>query len=76
MSPVESKKNEFYSAPKKAKESISEEKLIYSETLANIYQMQGNYPKAILAFQQLMLTIPEKKRYFAEKIKELNKKIN
>ncbi|MGV3631939.1 MAG: hypothetical protein ACO1O6_12085 [Bacteroidota bacterium] len=69
-------KTEFYSAPKKAKESISDDKLIYTETLANIYALQGNYPKAITAFQQLMLTIPEKKLYFAQKIEELNKKIN
>lgn len=69
-------KTEFYSAPKKAKESISEDKLVYTETLANIYALQGNYPKAITAFQQLMLTIPEKKLYFAQKIEELNKKIN
>ena len=69
-------KAEFYSAPKKAKESVSEDKLLYTETLANIYALQGNYPKAITAFQQLMLTIPEKKLYFAQKIEELNKKIN
>lgn len=69
-------KTPFYSASKKAKESVSEESLIYSETLANIFALQGNYPKAIAAFQQLMLTIPEKKRYFAQKIEELNKKIN
>lgn len=69
-------KTEFYSAPKKAKESVSDEKLVYTETLANIYALQGNYPKAITAFQQLMLTIPEKKLYFAQKIEELNKKIN
>lgn len=72
----EKEKTEFYSAPKKAKESISEEKLIYSETLANIFVLQGNYPKAIIAFEQLMLTNPEKKLYFAQKIKDLNKKLN
>lgn len=69
-------KAEFYSAPKKAKESVKEDKLIYTETLANIYALQGNFPKAITAFQQLMLTNPEKKLYFAKKIEELNKKIN
>jgi hypothetical protein len=69
-------KAEFFSAPKKAKESVNEEKLIYSETLANIYALQGNFPKAIKAFEQLSLTIPEKKLYFAKKIEELNKKIN
>jgi tetratricopeptide (TPR) repeat protein len=73
---VDTPKKEFYSAPKRAKESVNEENLIYSETLANIYAMQGNFPKAIQAFQQLMLTNPEKKLYFAQKINELNKKIN
>lgn len=69
-------KAEFFSAPKKAKESVDEGKLMYSETLANIFELQGNYPKAIKAFEQLCLTIPEKKLYFAKKIEELNKKIN
>lgn len=69
-------KKDFYSAPKKAKESISDENLIYTETLANIYALQGNFPKAITAFQYLMLTMPEKKLYFAKKLEELNKKIN
>ncbi|MFN5416156.1 MAG: hypothetical protein ACK5B9_03805 [Flavobacteriia bacterium] len=69
-------KKEFYSAPKKAKESINDDNLIYTETLANIFALQGNYPKAITAFEHLMLTIPEKKLYFAKKIEELNKKIN
>ncbi len=69
-------KAEFFSAPKKAKESVDEDKLIYSETLANIFALQGNFPKAIKAFEQLCLTIPEKKLYFAKKIEELNKKIN
>jgi hypothetical protein len=72
----ESPKTEFYSPIKKAKESVDENNLLYSETLANIYAMQGNFPKAIKAFNHLMLTIPEKKLYFAEKIKELNKKLN
>lgn len=69
-------KKDFYSAPKKAKESISDDNLIYTETLANIYALQGNFPKAITAFQYLMLTMPEKKLYFAKKLEELNKKIN
>jgi hypothetical protein len=72
----EKPKTEFYSASKKAKESVNEEKLLYSETLANIFALQGNYPKAIKAFQHLSLTIPEKKLYFAQKIEELSKKIN
>lgn len=69
-------KKEFYSPSKKAKESISTEGLIYSETLAEIFAMQGNFPKAITAYQQLMLTNPEKKIFFAKRIEELKEKLN
>ena len=69
-------KKEFYSPSKKAKESISTEGLIYSETLAEIFAIQGNFPKAITAYQQLMLTNPEKKIFFAKRIEELKEKLN
>ncbi len=69
-------KTEFYSAPKKAKESLSDEKLIYSDTLANIFALQGNFPKAIKAFEQLSVSSPEKADLYQEKIKELKKKMN
>jgi hypothetical protein len=69
-------KKEFYSPSKKAKESISTEGLIYSETLAEIFAMQGNFPKAITAYQQLMLTNPEKKIFFAKRIEEFKEKLN
>jgi hypothetical protein len=38
--------------------------------------MQGNFPKAIKAFEQLCLTFPEKKTYFVQKIEELKNKAN
>lgn len=68
-------KKEFYSPSKKAKESVSEEGLIYTETLASIFAIQGNFPKAILAYEQLMLTNPEKKIFFAQRIEELKEKL-
>ena len=73
---VSKPKKEFYSPTKKAKESLEESGLIYSETLANIFAVQGNFPIAIAAFEQLMLTNPEIKVYFALRIKELQEKLN
>lgn len=69
-------KKEFFSASKKAQESVDESSLLYSETLANIFVLQGNLPLAIKAYEQLCLTLPEKRAIFAKKIEELNKRIN
>lgn len=69
-------KKEFFSPTKKAKESLNEDSLPVSETLAKIYAAQGNFPKAISSYQQLMLIIPEKKIFFANQIKELEQKLN
>lgn len=69
-------KNELYNPTRKAKESLDESQLPVSETLAKIFAAQGNYPKAIFAYTQLMLIFPEKKVFFATQIEELNKKLN
>jgi hypothetical protein len=69
-------KKEFYSPIKQGQQSIAADQLIYTETLASILALQGNFPKAIIAYEQLILTNPEKKIYFAEKIKELKNKLN
>ncbi len=73
---VEKPKKEFYSPAKKAKESLNENQLPVSETLAKIYLMQGNYPKAIEAYKELSLAFPEKKIFFANQIEDLQKKLN
>ena len=75
--PIEEKpKRPFYSPEKKAKESVDMQRMPVSETLGKIFELQGNYPKAIFVYEQLILANPEKKTYFAARIEELNKKIN
>jgi len=69
-------KKEFYSPVKKAKESLSENNRPVSETLAKIFALQGNYPKSIYVYEQLILIFPEKKSFFATQIKNLKKKLN
>lgn len=73
---IQKPKREFFSPAKKAKESLREETIPVSETLAKIYALQGNYPKAIEAYEQLSLNFPEKKIFFANLIKDLKKKLN
>ena len=69
-------KKEFFSPVKKAKESLDMNSMPVSETLAKIFALQGNFPKAIFAYQQLILINPEKKIFFASQIVELQKKLN
>jgi hypothetical protein len=66
----------FFSAVEKAKESLDYTGIPITETLAKIYDAQGNYPRALEAYEQLILKIPEKKVFFAIQIEKLKKKIN
>jgi hypothetical protein len=72
----EKPKKEFYSPAKKAKESVSENAMPVSETLAQIFALQGNINKAIHVYEQLSLSFPEKKSFFATQIRNLKRKLN
>ena len=60
----------------KARKSSEDRDELVSETLASIYSDQMLYHKAIASYKKLMLKFPEKSRYFAGKIEQLEKKTN
>jgi len=57
-----------------AQRSIVENEEIASETLAELYIKQGSIQKGLDMFDRLSLIFPEKKAYFAARIKKLKKK--
>jgi len=69
-------KAEFYNPVNKAKQSVEEDDDLVTETLATVYYKQGNFKKAIRAYEKLCLIYPHKMTYFAsliQKIKTENK---
>jgi len=57
-----------------ARKSVIEHDDLATETLAQIYAEQGHLQRAIKIYQQLIVKFPEKSRYFAAQIKNLEKK--
>ena len=60
----------------KAKKSAEDQDEMVTETLARVYSDQMLYHKAINTYKKLMLKFPEKSRYFADQIEQLERKTN
>lgn len=73
---VASNKNLEEEIRRLAYESISDEELPASETLAAIYESQKDYKKALRIYQKLMLKFPDRMTYFAGLIATTKEKLN
>ena len=67
--------NEALSIDELSKKSISEKDEVVTETLALIFEKQGKIDKAVETYTKLMVKYPEKKSIFANRIEELNNKL-
>lgn len=64
----------FFTPQQAAKKSLDDSSGIVTETLARIYEQQGNFGKAMEAYRRLALKYPEKSAYFAALSKALEDK--
>ncbi|MBP9151258.1 MAG: hypothetical protein KBF73_03155 [Flavobacteriales bacterium] len=70
------KRAEFYNPQKAGANSLKEDFTVISETLAKIYFQQEKYELAKQSYQALSLKYPEKRVYFAARLKEIDEKLN
>ena len=74
--PVPVRKTEFFTPQQAAKRSLDDTTGMVTETLARIYEKQGNLQKAIEAYRKLALKYPEKSAYFAALSRSLEDQLN
>jgi hypothetical protein len=67
-------KTAFFTPQQAAKKSLDDTAGMVTETLARIYEKQGNTAKAIDAYHRLALKYPEKAAYFAALAKALEER--
>ena len=72
---IQPPKAESINTENKARKSSEDLFSVVTETLAGIYESQGMHEKAIAVFKKLISQYPEKKSYFASRIKELEIKL-
>ena len=70
--PKAPKKAEFFNPQTAAKRSLEEHADLVTETLARIYEKQGNIAKAIAAYERLAVKHPEKSAHFRALAKALS----
>lgn len=68
-------KAEFFNPVNMARQSVEEDEELVTETLANLLYKQGNFKKAIRAYEKLCLLYPSKMTYFASLIQKIKTEI-
>ena len=66
----------FFTPQQAAKRSLEERMDLVTETLARIYEQQGNHAKAIATYRELALKYPAKSAYFAALVQKLEGRTN